>query len=271
MRALVLLALGGLTAGAALAQAGRLELPARELMDLQEGTVEAWVMFEFDPEGWDPEKGVYQWRGRWFTFIAPQTATDLGAEVVIEYGLKNHGRLGRVEPGCNFRIAFSHDGQKVPHPLLPACQRFGRGTWHHYAVTWTGGRFVRAWLDGELAQEMEFPFPVARDIPGEARIIIGHPEISSLNLLALDDLRISSVARRPEELGCHHVPLAPDPQTLLLLSFDNMTQTEEGLMVTPEVMADATVPSVYTARAGRIIEGRSGRAWALTTEPPEAR
>lgn len=258
-----------LVAGAALASAGSIELPARELMDFEEGTIEAWVMFEFNPEGWQEDEGVYQWRGRWFTFIAPQTETDLGAKVVIEYGLKNHGRLGRIEPGCNFRTAFYHDGQKVPHPLLPACTKMARGSWHHYAITWSGGRFVRAYLDGELAQELEFPYSVMRDIPAEARIIIGHPEISGFNLIAIDDLRISSVARSAQELGFHHAPLQPDPHTLLMMSFDAMAEGEGGLEVTPEVIADLGAPESYQAGAGRIIEGRHGQAWALTTTPPE--
>ena len=34
----------------------------------------------------------------WKVEVLDSTETDLGAEVVIEYGLKNHGRLGAIEP-----------------------------------------------------------------------------------------------------------------------------------------------------------------------------
>jgi len=39
--------------------------------------------------------------------------------------------------------------------------------------------------------------------------------------------------------------------------------------VTPEVIADVTAPGIFAAYAGRIVEGRCGQAWALTTQVPE--
>ncbi|HUS80400.1 MAG TPA: LamG-like jellyroll fold domain-containing protein [Armatimonadota bacterium] len=263
-RLVLALVLGVVATAAACASAGRITLPARELFDFEEGTVEAWVMFEFDPAGWQEDQGVYQWRGRWFTFTAPQTNTDLGAEVVVEYGLKNHGRLGRIEPGCNFRVAFYVDGEKVPHPVLPACTKFERGTWHHFAVTWAEGRIVRAYLDGKLAQEMVFPHSVVRDVPAAAQVIIGHPDDPRWNLLALDDLRISSIARQPEELGSQAAPPQPDPYTLLLDGFEHVADRDGHMISTPAVLADAALPGEYELTGGRMIEGHSGSAWALT-------
>lgn len=252
---------------AALAQrgAGMVELPALGLFDFTEGTVEAWVQFDFDPRGWKEDSGVYQWRGRWFTFEAPETPTDLGAQVVIEYGLKNHGRLGRIEPGCNWRTAFVVDGQKVPHPLLPACTEIEPGTWHHFAITWHDARVVRAYIDGELAQEMEFPYAIARPVPAVARIVIGHPEVSSFNRIAIDDLRISTVARPPDSLGFHQAPLQADPNTLLLLDFEEIEERDGQRLVRPAVMARADADEAYAIRGGRIIAGKTGQGFALTT------
>jgi len=270
MRAAALAAVALGCAGAwAQPGAARIELPARGLFDFTEGTIEAWVMLEFDPRGWQEDRGVYQWRGRWFTFQAPATETDLGAEVVIEYGLKNHGRLGRIEPGCNWRTAFYVDGEKVPHPLLPACTDLEPGTWHHFALTWTGAQVVRAYIDGELAQEMEFPWAIARDVPGAARIVIGHPQISGFNFIAIDDLRISSVARRPEDLGFAHTPLTPDPYTLLLLDFEDIEQADGQMLVRPAVMALADGPERLPVAGGRLIDGRTGRGLAMNTAVPE--
>lgn len=245
--------------------AGSIELPALGLFDFTEGTVEAWVQFEFDSRGWEQEKGIYQWRGRWFTFEAPVNDTDLGAEVVIEYGLKNHGRLGRIEPGCNWRTAFVVDGQKVPHPLLPACTTLEPGTWHHFAITWHDGRIVRAYIDGELAQEMEFPYSIRRSVPSAARIVIGHPLNVGHNLVAIDDLRVSSVARAPEDLGFHQAPLQADPQTLLLLDFETISEQDGQRMVTPAVMARGDAPASFVMPGGRIIEGKAGQGFAFTT------
>ncbi len=249
--------------------AAQIELPALGLFDFEECTVEAWVMFEFDPTGWQQDQGVYQWRGRWFTFEAPETDTDLGARVVIEYGLKNHGRLGRIKPGCNWRIAFYVDGEKVPHPLLPACTELAPGTWHHYAVTWTDGRIVRAYIDGEPAQEMEFPFSVVRDVPAGARIVIGHTEAVNRNLIVIDDLRVSSIARAPDDLGYHQAPLVPDPSTLLLLDFEHVEERDGRVLVRPAVMARADAPAQYQIAGGRIIDGKTGQGLALNTEVPQ--
>lgn len=255
------LALAFQVPGFAQPAAGTIELPALGVFDFTEGTIEAWVSFEFDPRGWQEGEGVYQWRGRWFTFEAPQTETDLGAEVVSEFGLKNHGRLGRIEPGCNWRTAFIVDGQKVPHPLLPACTELEPGTWHHFALTWRGARVVRAYIDGELAQEMEFPYRVGRPVPAGARIVIGHPEGTGFNRIVIDDLRVSAVAREPEEFGFHHAPLQPDPETLLLLDFEDVTDAR----VRPAVLARADAPETYAIKGGRIVDGRTGQGFALTT------
>jgi len=240
---------------------GTIELPALGLFDFTEGTIEAWVSFEFDPRGWQEDRSVYQWRGRWFTFEAPETETDLGAEVVSEFGLKNHGRLGRIEPGCNWRTAFYVDGKKVPHPLLPACTELEPGTWHHFALTWHDARIVRAYIDGELVQEMEFPYAIARSVPEGARIVVGHPGGTNFNRIVIDDFRVSSVAREPEEFGFAHTPLQPDPNTLLLLDFE---QVADGA-VRPAVMARADAPESYVIRGGRIVAGKTGQGFALTT------
>lgn len=247
----------------ALAQpaAGSIELPGQGLFDFTEGTVEAWVQLDFDPRGWREDGGVWQWRGRWFTFEVPETETDLGALMVSEFGLKNHGRLGRIEPGCNWRTAFVVDGQKVPHPLLPVCTELEPGQWHHFAVTWHDGRLVRAYIDGELAQEMQFPYAIARPVPAGSRIIIGHPGGVGFNRPVVDEVRISSVARSPEELGAHRVPLEPDPHTLLLLDFEEAV----GGMVRPAVMVRADGPAEFAIEGGRIVEGKAGRGLALTT------
>ena len=261
---LIALLLAGSIAGAQRG-AAMIERPALGLFDFTEGTVEAWVQFEFDTRGWQQDGGVYQWRGRWFSFEAPATETDLGAEVVIEYGLKNHGRRGAIEPGCNWRTAFVVDGQKVPHPLLPDCTELEQGTWHHFAITWHDAHIVRAYIDGELVQEMVFPYSIARPVPEVARIVIGHPEVSSFNRLAIDDLRISSVARAPEALGFHQAPLQADPQTLLLLDFEQIEERDGQMLLRPAVMVLADAAEAYPLMGGRIIEGRAGQALALTT------
>lgn len=255
------------TAGHAQPSAGSIELPAVGLFDFTEGTIEAWVQFEFDPRGWQQERGVWQWRGRWFTFEAPETQTDLGALVVSEYGLKNHGRLGRIEPGCNWRTALIVDGQKVPHPLLPVCTKIDPGAWHHFAVTWHDARVVRVYLDGELVETMEFPYRVARPVPGDARIVIGHPGGAGFNRIVIDEVRISSIARAPEDLGFHHAPLQPDPHTLLLLDFEQIVEGDDGFALHPLVMARADAPETFAIRGGRIVEGRTGQGFALTTAP----
>jgi hypothetical protein len=98
-------------------------------------------------------------------------------------------------------------------------------------------------------------------VPAGSRDHDRSPGTWASTALAIDDLRISSVARAPEESGFHQAPLQPDPQTLLLLDFEEAV----GGMVRPAVMVRADGPAEFAIEGGRIVEGKAGRGLALTT------
>jgi hypothetical protein len=230
----------GAAVNASHAQPGRITIPARGLLDLQEGTVEAWVLFQFDPA--QREEGVWRPMGSWFTWEIPTADNDLGAGMMVSYGLRNGGTHGKVEPACNMRVGFAVDGQEVPHPVFADCTKLGQNQWHHFAATWRDGKFLRVYVDGKLAAERDFPWSIVRDIPPSARLVIGHTGYGR-SWLAIDEVRVSSIARRPEDLGCHHVPLAPDPFTTLLENFE-----------------DAPEKKIV---GGKLVEGKTGKGFAL--------
>jgi len=250
------------------AELGRIEIPAAGLIDFEEATVEAWVLFEFDPA--QPEEGVWRGMGGWFMFDVPRSEVDRGAGMSISVGLKNIGRHGEVQSDCGMRVGFVKDGREVPHPVLPSCTSFGQGQWHHVAVTWREGRFLRVYFDGELSAERDFPASIVRDVPAAGRIILGWEGFLRENLLAIDEVRISSVARAPEEFGYHHCPLQPDPWTMLLENFEHVTEVDGALATTPAVLATTAEPTNFAVRGGRLIDGRDGRAFAFSPEPRQA-
>lgn len=254
--------------GARAQELGRIELPAMGLLDFEEATVEGWVLFEFDPA--QHEEGVWRSMGGWFIFDVPRSDVDRGAGMSINVGLRNIGRHGEVQSDCGMRVGFVKDGQEVPHPVLPSCAGFGRGRWHHVAVTWREGRFLRVYFDGELSAERDFPASIVRDVPAAGRIILGWEGFLRQNLLAIDEVRISSIARAPEEFGYRHCPLQPDPWTMLLENFEQVTEVEGALLTTPAVLATAIEPTSFPVVGGRLIDGRDGRAFAFSPQPPQA-
>lgn len=246
-------------------QWGSIVIPARGLFDLEEGTVEAWVLFEFDPAAatdkpWDP-------RGGWFVFEVPVSPTDRGASFSISAGHKDLTRNKNVAYGTQMRVGWAIDGVEAPHPLLLDCSKFGRDQWHHFAVTWKEGRHVTVYADGKPIGEMRFPWSVVRGIPDTAQLRLQCPGYTVRNWLAIDDLRVSSVARTPEALGFHQSPLQPDAVTLLLDSFDQIETREGKVTTTPLVVANTASPRSYPVAGGRLIPGKSGQGFAFSPIP----
>jgi len=236
-------------------------------MDLEEATVEAWVLFEFDPA--QREEGVWRGMGVGFTLDVPKSDMDLGAGMSISVGLKNAGRHGEVKSGCFLRVGFHIDGKEVPHPVLPECTKFGQNQWHHVAATWREGRFLRVYFDGKQVAERDFPSSIVRDIPANGRVVVGHTGYVRENALVIDEVRLSSIARRPEDLGCHAVPLKPDPFTLLLENFERVREKDGQRTTTPTVLATVNSPASFELTGGRIVPGKAGNALAFDPKTPK--
>jgi hypothetical protein len=250
--ALILLAV--LPSSPAFAQRwGRIDFPGQSLIDFEESTVEAWVLFEFDPQ----ERVGPNWHGKgvWFNAIVPKSEVDLGAGFSISVGLK--------ESKCLMRFAFDIDGKEVPYPLAVDCTHFGIGKWHHVAAAWRNGRHLRVFLDGKEVGERRFPKSIIRDIPSTVRIVFGHIGYVRQNLIVVDDIRISSIARKSEDLGFFEAPLKADPYTLFLDGFENIKMQGCRRFTAPTVVASQVSPSVYEIIGGRIVPGKVGKGFAF--------
>ncbi len=84
------------------------------------------------------------------------------------------------------------------------------GTWHHIAGTWEGG-VTRIYADGELAEEEA----------GGAGLIEAPPEFSlGRGPLTIDELRISSIARSPEEIAAAAAAQPGEPASRYLTDLE---------------------------------------------------
>lgn len=255
----------GLTAfvlGAALeagAQLGRIEIPAQNLFSFEEGTVEAWVLYEVEPT---------ESNGSLFVFTVPKTARDLGAGMSMTFYVKDEGKHGKTNMVCGLRVGFWVDGREVPHPVMLNCNHFGKGQWHHVAAAWKEGKYFWAYLDGKEVARSDFPQSMVRDIPANAQIILGNNLLWYLarNPVVIDEVRVSSIARRAEDLGFQHSPPVPDIHTLFLETFEKT----DGGMARPDVIASADIPSEFKIQGGgRIISGKNGKGFAFSPEEKE--
>ncbi|MCM8768777.1 MAG: LamG domain-containing protein [Candidatus Omnitrophica bacterium] len=247
--------------GSLLAGSARIVFPGQFLFDLQEATVEGWVLFDFDPA--QVETGVWRGMGAWFEFTAPKRENDLGASFSLIYGLKATGRRTTSGSACYQRVGFSIEGKEVPHPSLLDCTSWGKNTWHHVAVTWKDGRNLVIYVDGQQVDRRQYPWSIVRDIPSLAQVVIGFTGYIAKNAVAVDEVRISQVARNPKELGFFTLPLKPDPATLLLENFENLSEKNGKLSTRPEVIAVISAPTEYPVIGGKIIPGKAGKGLLL--------
>ena len=234
-------------------------IPAGSIMDLEEGTIEAWVKLNFNPrhENSDRWKSV----GSLCLMEVPKTSADLGASIHAGWGLETTKRFDKVSRRATFRVAFIVNGQQLPHPALADATDWGQDAWRHVALTWRNGREVRVYVDGKPAGERLFPVSAKRDIPSTARLVLGLPSYIASNAITVDEIRVSSVARKPEDMGFHRAPLQPDPCTLYLEGFENVTD-EKDKRVTRPFHAER-VGEAFEVKGGAVVEGKSGKGFCF--------
>jgi len=245
------------------ARFGTITIPACNLMDLEEGTIEAWVRFEFEPA----HSSDLRWRGiASLAFIEiPKGDGERGSFLHVGWGQTSATRHGKTRRQTLCRVAFVKEGKQVPHPATVDVTAIGKGQWHHVAVTWSQGRHVRVYLDGKDAGGRELAWPATCDVSSSARLVIGWPRYIHDNAITVDEIRISSVARKPGDLGVHGVPLEPDPFTLLLENFEQVTEAEGERTTKPyRIDGDATPLPIV---GGAVVQGKHGRGYAFNPKP----
>jgi len=249
--------------GTAWARFGTIEVPAGAIMDLEEGTIEAWVRFDFDPA----HKSDLRWRGIASLALLeiPKTDRDPGGSLHIGWGTETTTRHKRTTRRTTCRVAFVKNGKQVPHPALAVATSMGKGKWRHVAVTWKAGRYVRIYLNGKEAGRRDLAWSAARDVPSTARLVIGYPRYIHDNAITVDEIRVSSIARKPEDFGFHHAPLKPDPFTLFLENFEQVTK-EKGRIETKPFRIDADGRPL-DIKGGAVVPGKFGHAYSFHPGP----
>jgi hypothetical protein len=238
--AIVLLALSIVLGGAVSAQDQPLTIPAAGLANMEQGTVEFWLKTAATV---DSPKG-------WGTLLA----LDYGTEKPSSMALSVMPMNGQVQ----MRVGFVVDGQELKWPFYVPVPGFAPKKWVHVAVTWTGGNNVTVYFDGKPVMAnvgVEGSFNKA--LTPKATLSLGMPHATRM---AIDDLRISSVARRPEELGFSVIPLKADDKTLYLANFENMP---EGKLAPAFAAAEAAKAPVSLLPHQRLMTGRDGKSLAF--------
>ena len=220
--------------------------PVLGLLDADEGTIELWVKFAFDPMA--RHKG-YRGRGaaanvNWGDAAYSKDGLD------IVFHTKEVGPPGQRHMECKARIEIRIGGLRRRPLQVDVGRDAKRDTWYHLAIAWRDGE-ISAYFNGQ-AKATGKGFRPALSSAGSIKLGSGP--------LTIDDFRISSVVRSPKEMGDHAGALEPDRFTLLLLSFDRSTA---GKPIAPtHVALDPDRPQTATGRK-RFVPGKFGKSAAL--------
>lgn len=240
---------------------GRVTYPALGNIRMNEGTIEAWVTICFDP---------YQKTGLdWYSpsvlldvVASPDAGLDFGWGITPNKKPWDSRDLGKglySQIWGGFRVkgrSFITVGS--PPNIWRTNQTF------HFAFSWKD-RETWLYIDGKLVQHAEHPDSPDTEVTRQGAICLGSHFSGRETRIVLSEFRISSVARRPEELGFHGV-LKPDPYTLLLDHFDKVTETGGQRLTKPEVMAvtDGVAGGMISSEC-RLVESFGRKAIALFT------
>ncbi len=218
----VLLICCGWAAGAGAAErpaTGVLIYPQRFNVDPQEGTLEFWWKPRFDTRAGLPlEKGQMQGLASLVTFSG-QTG-----------GFSSSYLIGSIFGGNGGGTYFRFSPQSALLPLTSA-GLVEQDQWEHLALVWRGHETL-LYRNGELVSQRRHPGRFADSVGTQA----GKPLLPKWPFyfgdhwnrggnFVLDDIRLSAIARRPEDLGFHQPGLTPDPFTILLDACDQLQAT----------------------------------------------
>ena len=235
-----------LAAGAVRADTGRLTYPAQDNLDLKAGTLECWVKLGFDPEEMISAR---EYRGLATLFALK--AEKGGLNVLMFSGAMFKDTYG---------WSCSIGGEGKPLPFAARCRPWKQDEWHHIALVWDGQKMM-LYLDGKKASERVQPVTLETSFGRmtEEPIRFGD-KWGKRAKYVIDDLRLSAVARKPEELGFHG-RLKPDPFTRILDGFEADFAPDGKTRTKPEVMfsGEGGLPD----KMCEFVEGKFGKGLAF--------
>jgi hypothetical protein len=247
--------------------AAELEYPVAGNVRPDAVTVELWFRLDEEPAAWEQRRfslGGISWPGRTlpFTAFAYQTYwTNTEYHLIHRMGGSLMGSPNDGLPFLSQETTF-----RSGKPFAGARHaRLHKGEWHHAA--WTAREASQPWvtvfLDGEVVYpERQVMLDPWIDLDKASLRFAGGP-------VTLDELRVSSVARAPDEVAASFRGGAParDEHTLLLDRFARAEKAPAGDFA--ETLAEC-IGGYHGERGGRlkgtdfaIVEGRFGKALQL--------
>ncbi|MFZ4695737.1 MAG: LamG-like jellyroll fold domain-containing protein [Verrucomicrobiia bacterium] len=237
-------------------QTGTLDYPSEDNLDFKEGTVEFWFQPLYDTASFLPSSEKFQ---------GLSAILDLAGE---SGGLSvSHYAGASAAPSATLTVRLNSEKQDLfgfsGGEFTPK-----KGEWHHFALAWKG-REVNFYLDGAIAPGRKgkmSPFAVLEFLNIAFGAVGRHPirvgdKWNTNGKFAVDDLRVSSVARAVEQLGFAVGALKPDPSTRILDSFEESFEPDGKTRTRPKVIVsgEGGLPSPGC----RFVEGKFGKALSL--------
>jgi hypothetical protein len=232
------------------AQTGTLTYPLKDNLDLREGTLECWVQFGVNVADFLPATD-YKTLAVLFAFEGEKGTMAASHFVGSIFGADKGGWYFR--PG--------------PKPMLlpvSAAAMWKKGDWHHVAFTWKE-KLMRLYMDGKEAGQrdqqasLQESFQVVTD-----QLLMFGDKWHVAGRFALDDVRVSTIARPTEELGFHVGELKPDPYTSLLDPFECDFVPDGAQLTQPRAILAGT--GGKPSKGCRFVDGKFGKA--LSFYPP---
>lgn len=205
------------------ADAGEIRYPAPGNIDLEQGTIEMWLVPRFDPEGEVDSRYV----GRTLFELR-----DSDNSFLLLYRMTNgEGTSRNFQPSGRFEGLRYAAYARARHRIGPDANRWAEGEPLHVAFCWDGDR-IWWMIDGEQSSGANQLRPfTAIHLTEDRELVIRARDF------VVRDLRISSVPRTPADIGYHHPDGAPlDGVTLLLDRLDQVTESDGERRTEPMLM-----------------------------------
>lgn len=237
-------------------QTGTLDYPSEDNLDFKEGTVEFWFKPLYDTASFLPSTEKYQL----LSAILNMQGETGGLTI-------SHFAGASARPTATLYARLNSEKQDL-FGISAGAFMPKKGDWHHLALVWMG-REITLYVDGEigLGKKGKVGTLTALAFLHEAFGVVGrHPirlgdKWNANGKIAVDDFRVSSVARPVEQLGIYVGQLKPDPSTRILDAFEESFEPDGKTRTRPTVMVsgEGGLPSPQC----RFVEGKFGKALSL--------
>jgi len=240
---------------------GVLRYPLKYNINLEEGTIECWMKLNIEPHEFLPAKN--------FAGICSLVMLS-GDRGGFSTSYFVGSTFGAEKAGWHVR--FSPRAKMLP---LGSVAMWHKNEWRHWAVTWKG-RETWFYLDGKQVSYRSHPATFADTVGGlggkallpKWPFYFGDRWNRAANY-TLDDIRVSSIARQPNELGFAVGELKVDPYTILLDSFEESFIPDGKQTTSPRVLWDGKGGVV--SRINHFTDGKFGKGLSFLPPPEEVK